>query len=601
MNEIEEQRLLRLLLSVEKEDSRAEERVENPGAVKRQLFLDERIVEHIDQLESDDDDVDSLEVQEDDSESDQSGNEEETPVFVGGPEYTGRDKITKWNIHCPPRTRRTADYNLVRRLPGIRRELDIESPAASWKLFFSDEILENIVKYTNQRIDKVRPNYTRERDARCTTSTEICAFIGLLYMGGLLRASHLNLYDLWLTDGTGVPFFSTCMNLRRFKFLIRTIRFDDATTRQQRKQHDKLAPIRELFEQLVEKCKVNFSVSEYLTVDEMLESFRGRCPFKQYIKNKPAKYGIKIFSLTCAKTFYTMNMEVYAGKQPEGPYKVDNSGLAIVSRLVQPVSGTRRNITTDNWYTSIPLADSLLQNHQLTLVGTLRKNKKEIPPEFINTKSRPVTSSMFAFRDSKTLLSYCPKKNKIVLLLSTMHSTDEIDPESEEANKPYILTFYNSTKGGVDVADEYKARYSVSRTSNRWPLTLFFSLLNIIGLNSFIVYKHKAGQFDLVRRKYLKELAQELCRGHLMDRHHQQNLPRQLKRSIHDMLGLEEERRQPTEHVEGPGRCGLCGWRKHRKTKSKCQKCNSFICKEHTVSYCVTCSNENTISESEDD
>lgn len=54
-------------------------------------------------------------------------------------------------------------------------------------------------------------------------------------MAGLPQASHLNLYDLWLTDGTGVPFFSNCLNLRRFKFLIRTIRFDDAITRQLRK------------------------------------------------------------------------------------------------------------------------------------------------------------------------------------------------------------------------------------------------------------------------------------------------------------------------------------------------------------------------------
>lgn len=54
-----------------------------------------------------------------------------------------------------------------------------------------------------------------------------------------------------------------------------------------------------------------------------------------------------------------MNMEVYAGAQPRGPFSVDNFGLAVVTRIVQPVSGTGRNITTtDNWYTSVPLADS---------------------------------------------------------------------------------------------------------------------------------------------------------------------------------------------------------------------------------------------------
>lgn len=80
---------------------------------------------------------------------------------------------------------------------------------------------------------------------------------------------------------------------------------------------------------------------------------------------------------------------------------------------------------------------------------------------------------MSTYKDGRNLLSYCPKKKKVVLVLSTMYQTDEIDAESGDAQKPYALTFYNSTKGGVDVMDKYKAGYSVERTSNRWPLTLF--------------------------------------------------------------------------------------------------------------------------------
>ncbi|KAJ4447052.1 hypothetical protein ANN_09041 [Periplaneta americana] len=265
--------------------------------------------------------------------------------------------------------------------------------------------------------------------------------------------SHLNLFDLWSADGTGVPYFRTCMNRIRFKFLVTVLRFDDSNTRQERRSVDKLAPIRSLFEQIVQKCSENFTVSEYVTIDEMLESFRGRCSFKQFIKTKPARYGIKVFSLACAKTFYTLNMEVYAGKQPEGPYQVDNSAKCVVNRMVQPISGSRRNVTTDKWFTSVPLADELLRTHKLTLVGTLRKNKREVPPLFLQSRSME-NSSVFGFTKDKTLLSYCPKKKKVVLLLSTMHHTDEIDPDSEESRKPYMLTFYNSTKGGVDMVDE---------------------------------------------------------------------------------------------------------------------------------------------------
>lgn len=79
-----------------------------------------------------------------------------------------------------------------------------------------------------------------------------------------------------------------------------------------------------------------------------------------------------------------------------------------------------RNLTTDNWYTSILLANDLLKE-KITLVGTLRKNKREIPNEFLlNTaKNREVNSSIFRFQNDLALVSYKPKPNKVVLLLAS--------------------------------------------------------------------------------------------------------------------------------------------------------------------------------------
>lgn len=48
-----------------------------------------------------------------------------------------------------------------------------------------------------------------------TTSTELDALIGLLYLAGLNKSS---LKDLWRTDGTGVDIFRTTMSLQRFSF-----------------------------------------------------------------------------------------------------------------------------------------------------------------------------------------------------------------------------------------------------------------------------------------------------------------------------------------------------------------------------------------------
>lgn len=238
--------------------------------------------------------------------------------------------------------------------------------------------------------------------------------------------------------------------------------------------------------------------------------------------------------------------------------------------MIEPVSGTGRSITTDNWFTSIPLAETLLNDLKLTLVGTLRKNNKEIPPTLIS-KGNPINSSIFAFKESMTMVVYTPKRNKVVTLISTMLDNDEIDPESGDSCKPYIVTFYNSTKCGEDLVDQYKERYSVSRTSNRWSLTLFFTLLNVTGLNSYIVFKHGTGKFDIPRQHFLKELSKNLCARYLQERSAIKTLPVGLKRNIRQMLGMPEDVEvvpaSASPDVERPGQCAFCDWRKKERLK----------------------------------
>ena len=130
------------------------------------------------------------------------------------------------------------------------------------------------------------------------------------------------------------------------------------------------------------------------------------------------------------------------------PYEVSNSLADIVERLISHLKGTCRNLTMDNWYTSYTLAMSLQQD-KITVVGTLKKNKREIPAEFLPNKQKPISSSMFGFQKHTTLVSFTPI-NKSVVLLSTMHRDAAVDVETK---KPEIIHFYNSTKGGVDTID----------------------------------------------------------------------------------------------------------------------------------------------------
>lgn len=113
----------------------------------------------------------------------------------------------------------------------------------------------------------------------------------------------------------------------------------------------------------------------YINIDEQLLAFRGRCPFRMYIPNKPAKYGLKIIMMCDNDSKYMINAIPYIGRAtvtvglPLGEY--------FVKELTRPLHGSNRNITTDNWFSSIPLAKALLcEPYKLTIVCTLRSNKK---------------------------------------------------------------------------------------------------------------------------------------------------------------------------------------------------------------------------------
>lgn len=210
--------------------------------------------------------------------------------------YIGKDKTTVWRIEEPTRNVRTRSHNIIREVPGPCLDaLNSTTPLETFCLLLTEEILAQIVDFTNIYItEKVRDNFERERDCKPTNITEIKALLGILFYIGKLRGAHLNTKDLWATDGSGCDICISAMSRYRFHFLLRCLRFDDIRTRQARKETDKLAPIRKVFEEFVSNIQKYYKHGEHVTIDELLLAFRGRCPFRQYLPSKPAKYGIKI-------------------------------------------------------------------------------------------------------------------------------------------------------------------------------------------------------------------------------------------------------------------------------------------------------------------
>ena len=90
---------------------------------------------------------------------------------------------------------------------------------------------------------------------------------------------------------------------------------------------------------------------------------------------KPAKFGIKYWMPYKVKTSYVMRAMRSAGKGDRPQVGVAQH---VVMRLMEPYNKRRKNVTTGNYFTTLKTTKNLLQ-HNITMVGTMRKKKKEIP------------------------------------------------------------------------------------------------------------------------------------------------------------------------------------------------------------------------------
>ncbi|KAH9632485.1 hypothetical protein HF086_017602 [Spodoptera exigua] len=238
---------------------------------------------------------------------------------------------------------------------------------------------------------------------------------------------------------------------------------------------------------------------------------------------------------------------------------------------------------------SYETVENLLKNHKLTAVGTLRSNKTCLPPQF--KTRREEKSSVFGFQKDITIVSYIPKPRKCVHMMSSLHHDDEVDPESGDQRKPSIITFYNSTKSGVDVVDKLARTYDVTRNCKRWPLTVFFSMLNHAGINAFIVYilnNSIERKKTNLRKNFIKQLGLSLLEDHIRKRKDNPHIPRNIRRRVHEMLH-EEVPGPPPKQPRRSQRCSFCPRNKDRKTLNGCFKCYAAICKEHANLMCQNC------------
>lgn len=133
-----------------------------------------------------------------------------------------------------------------------------------------------------------------------------------------------------------------------------------------------------------------------------------------------------------------------------------------------------------------------------------------------------------------------------------MHDNAAIDPATGDDRKPVVITTYNETKFGVDILDKMCRQYDTARNSRRWPLTLFFHVLNVGGVNALTIYKANQNTEFVNRRDFLKQLAFELIKPQIEFRISLASIPSQIKTRGRLLLQLEDASQQDVQPEPRP-------------------------------------------------
>ncbi|XP_075972736.1 uncharacterized protein LOC142974348 [Anticarsia gemmatalis] len=416
---------------------------------------------------------------------------------------------------------------------GAARE--IETELAAFDVYFSENMLQMIILNTNDEIEISQ--YYISPPPRCVyplTVNELRAFIGILYLFAAKNDSYDSKFCLW--NGRGNDFYKVVIPEERFKYLNHCLRFDEYTNRENKMKRDPFSLIRDLWVSFTKKCSEVFRPSTNCTIDDVIVEFNGNCKLKVPIPHHHQKYGIKFLLLCDSNNRYVMSGIPYWDKDPRSPAMLSEY---LVERLTTPIHGTNINVTYgDNWYTSIPLARTMLNQYKITTVGSVDKRHQEIPPDILTAENRPLGTSIFLYNipDQLQLSSYYTGRKEADILISNMHF--ESATKEPEGN-PEAFDYYNSTKDGVNIISSMLGRYSCSRPTTNWFVAIFYAILDLAGINALTILNLNRGRYGkpaISRGDFLYKLALDLMLPYLNDRLTDSETSDDIKAKINEII-----------------------------------------------------------------
>lgn len=413
------------------------------------------------------------------------------------------------------------------------------------------------------------------------TADEMKAFLGI----NLVMTYHVlpSIRDYWSTEpDMGVPFISNVMTRKRFEDIRQNLHFSNND--EEGNRNDRAFKIRPVISHFNKAFQNAMNNTYKQAVDEHMIKFKGHNAMKQYIKNKPIKWGFKMWCRCDSASGYLFEFDLYTGRKEYGTEY--GLGESVVLQLTEKLTGLGSEVYIDNFFNS-PLLQYELKKRQIKSCGTVRSNRKNIPqnlPLDKNMKRGDIYTSSF---EGISFVKWMD--NRAVTLLTNFLSPVETDTvrrriagSAEKINVkcPKAIMHYNKNMGGVDLMDQRKSFYELDRKSKiKYYLRLFFDLLDISVNNSYVIYteckaKNLVEGTQLNSLEFRRLVARNLIAGYSS---------RQREFPIFQSSKITVSKRPASSHsmlkANVRKRCVQCAKiNVENRTNNYCNECNVHLC-----------------------
>lgn len=321
-----------------------------------------------------------------------------------------------------------------------------------------------------------------------TNDQEMSAFLGINYIMSINKLPTIKSY--WeCGQYIGNEGVRNVMSRSRFEDILRNLHFSDNTKADKSDKANKVRPLINLFNESFSSAVSN---GDNQSIDEHMVKFKGRSSMKQYVKNKPIKWGFKFWYRCASSTGYLYQLELYLGKKESAE---ENLGPGVVLKMTEGLENTFCTIFFDNFFNS-PSLIVKLYDRKLYGIGTARKDRKGMP-NLMQDKKMKRGDFEFQFSDKVGCCKWFDRRS-VVMLFSNVDgmTTTSTVPRRQKGSTtklqvtcPDVIKMYNKGMGGVDLIDQRSAAYHLDRKSSiRFYLRIFFDLMDVACANSFIAY-----------------------------------------------------------------------------------------------------------------